>query len=461
MTRRHLIVLGLALLVASGFSEAGSSATVAAQEIPTQPGRFTFREGASRQTPVTLADRDGATTFVWPAIDAAWDTAILAVQVSADPLIPSPYVEISAGKSDRQYFAQGDTGERWLNLSFLRGAVAPGSQVTIHANGATLAAGESRLRLFEANPELTKSVLVLAPHPDDAEIAAFGIYANRRSTVVTVTAGNAGAPTYESVFDDPAELYLFKGRIRLIDSITVPWQGGVPPERAFNLGYFDARLAEMYDKRGAAVPEMYRPNSDINVYRQGNIGSLLPKRPRESRWENLVDDVLAVLKKVKPSTIVAPHPQLDTHRDHQFTTVALSEALRRWNNRVTLLLYTNHADRNRYPYGPAGTLMSLPPPPNGPVDVAVDRIYSHATPPALQRLKLFALESMHDLRFNPNRQYQLAKGDDRMATPEKPGPEPDITYLRRGPRSNELFYVYDRETFRSMVEGFLAARKRP
>ena len=31
--------------------------------------------------------------------------------------------------------------------------------------------------------------------------------------------------------------------------------------------------------------------------------------------------------------------------------------------------------------------------------------------------------------------------------PEKPGPEPDITYLRRGPRSNELFFIYDRDSF--------------
>ena len=173
------------------------------------------------------------------------------------------------------------------------------------------------VRLFSANPDLSKSMLVLAPHPDDAEIAAFGIYANRRATVVTVTAGNAGAPTYEAVFDDLPELYLFKGRIRLIDSITVPLQGGIPPDRTFNMGYFDARVAAMYEKRDEVVPEMYRQNSDINVYRTVNVGSLLPKRPRDSKWSHLVDDTLALLKKVKPEVIVAPHPQLDTHRDHQ------------------------------------------------------------------------------------------------------------------------------------------------
>jgi hypothetical protein len=212
----------------------------------------------------------------------------------------------------------------------------------------------------------------------------------------------------------------------------------------------------MYDKRDAVVPEMYRPNTDINVYRRENFGSLLPLRPRESKWDNLVDDVLTVLKKVKPAVIAAPHPQLDTHRDHQYVTVALSEALARWNRPVRLLLYTNHADRNRYPYGPAGTLMSLPPPPPG--DIVIDRIYSHPVTPALQRVKLFALESMHDLRFNPSRQYQLARQDARATAPEKPGPEPDITYLRRGPRSNELFYLYERDSFNAMVKDFLSRR---
>ena len=180
----------------------------------------------------------------------------------------------------------------------------------------------------------------------------------------------------------------------------------------------------------------------------------MPLRPRESKWGNLVDDTLTLLKKVKPAVIVAPHPQLDTHRDHQFTTVALSEALSRWNRPVTLLLYTNHADRNRYPYGPAGTLMSLPPP---PADVTIDRLYSLPLSPSLQRLKLFALESMRDLRLSPTRQYQLAREEWRTLSPEKPGPPPDITYLRRGPRSNELFYVYDRETFAEMVKAFLGA----
>lgn len=63
---------------------------------------------------------------------------------------------------------------------------------------------------------------------------------------------------------------------------------------------------------------------------------------------------------------------------------------------------------------------------------------------------------MHDLRFSPTRQYQLALGDGRAIAPEKEGPGPDITYLRRGPRSNELFFVYDRASVTRMMDAFLA-----
>jgi hypothetical protein len=209
----------------------------------------------------------------------------------------------------------------------------------------------------------------------------------------------------------------------------------------------------MYKTPKEPVAEMFSPNTDIGSYRRYNVGTLLPAGARASTWENLVADIGEVLRKVKPATIVTPHPQLDSHLDHQFTSVALFQALERWRKPVTLLLYTNHASENRYPAGPAGTLMSLPPP---PVDIGLDRVYSHPVSPELQRAKLFAIESMHDIRYSPTRQYQLALGDGRSVAPELPGPPPDIDYLRRGPRANELYFVYDRDTLRAVMEAFLA-----
>ena len=464
----RLWLIGVALYV--------SGATAAIRSSALQVDTFVFAEGRSLAVTATLHPMpDGATEVVWPeyAGSTDWDTALLAIGVAtggtagaggqAGPAgaTSQPYLEIAAGgRTDRQYFRAGIVGPRWVNLSFLREVLSPGVRVVLRPHEMALGVGPTSLRLFESDPDLSGRILVLAPHPDDAEIGAFGLYAHRNATVVTVTAGNAGSNTYEAVFGDgeiPAA-YAFKGRVRAIDSVTVPWYGGIPPERTYNLGYFDARLAEMFDRRGETVPERYGPNTDVGVYRQMNIGSLLPNESRASTWEHLVEDMERLLDEVEPDVIAAPHPQLDSHLDHQFTTVALAEAIERWDEDVTLLLYTNHADGNRYPYGPAGTLVSMPPPLGS--DVLLDRIYSLPVPGEVQRLKLFALESMHDLRYTPTRQYQLALGEGRAIEPEKEGSGPDITYLRRGPRSNELFFAYDQDTVRPMIQRFLEARAR-
>jgi LmbE family N-acetylglucosaminyl deacetylase len=458
-------------------TSANTPPAAAQQPAPTASVDFTFRTERSRWVPATITGGGTAFELVWPdTSDATWDTALLAIGLATRPAEPAPqpttayaapsptpgvaapvpYIEISTGAyTDRQYFRAGESGPRWLNLSHLREAASPGARLTLRAEGLTLGTGATALRLFASKPDLSKNVLVLAPHPDDAEIGTFALYATTRSTVATVTAGNAGSATYEAVFgdDQAAEQYHFKGRIRVIDSITIPWQGGVPPERALNLGYFDARLGTMFETPDAVVPEMYGPNTDIGQYLQYNFSPLVRKGSRQSTWRNLVADIEALLRRVNPAVIAAPHPQLDSHRDHQFTTVALVEALARWRRDVTLLLYTNHADNNRYPYGPAGTLMSLPAI-SQPVEL--DRVFSLPVSTDLQRQKLFALESMHDLRYSPTRQYQMAVGEGRAVQTEKPGPGPDITYLRRGPRSNELFFVYDQDTVTPMIDAFLA-----
>ena len=423
---------------------------------------FSFRTDGSRWVQVAITGTGSQAEVVWPEAPLReWDTALLSIGIAAG-VTGTPYIEMVSGNtSQRQYFRAEESGPRWLNLSYLKGAIAAGSRVTLRADGLTMGTGTTTLRFFAVNPDLSESILVLAPHPDDAEIGAFNLYSHKRSTVATVTVGNAGSNTYAAAFDgdDVATQYQFKGRIRFIDSITIPWQGGVPPERAINLGYFDARLATMHETPASVVPEMYGPNTDIGFYLPLNVSDLLPKKSRQSSWNNLVDDIETLLRKVNPKIIAAPHPQLDNHRDHQFTTVALVEALSRWRRDVTLLLYTNHADNNRYPYGPAGTTISLP---AIAQTVELDKVFSLPVSPDEQRDKLFALESMHDLRYTPMQQYQMAAGEGRTVVPEKEGGRPDITYLRRGPRANELFFVYDQDTVKPMIETFLALwRARP
>ena len=198
----------------------------AAHTAATQPGEdtFAFHNGSGKALSVTLSSANGVVEMTWPDLaPSAWDTALLRVRVQTTPGAIAPFVEISAnGVADRQYFPSVDSGPRWLNVSFLRGRVTAGTRLSLRAEALTLSTHDATLRLFTNRIDRARSVLILAPHPDDAEIAAFGLYASRRSTVVTVTAGNAGPASYRTVVSDPPAHYQFKGRVRVIDSITVP-----------------------------------------------------------------------------------------------------------------------------------------------------------------------------------------------------------------------------------------------
>ena len=137
--------------------------------------------------------------------------------------------------------------------------------------------------------------------------------------------------------------------------------------------------------------------------------------------------------------MVAPHPLLDRHRDHQFTTIALLEALESWPGECELWLYTNHAIENEaWPLGPRDAMTGLPPWSGG--DLFFSRIYSHPLDVAQRKRKLVALEAMHDLR-----PFDLRDGESeaaggraaREAAPSAPRTAATTTSAaRRGPTSS-------------------------
>jgi len=448
---RRVAILGVALLSGAGWASA--------QGTPAGDDRYRFAAGRGDERAVTLEATPTGARFTWSGARPGWDTALVGVRVSAGAA--DPRVDLSAGAARVQQYLDPDArGLRWLNLTGLRGALSDGVVVELQGQGATVEAGPATLRTFANGLDLSRRILIVAPHPDDAEIASFGLYAGRNATVVTVTSGNAGDANYATEFPDPAQQYLFKGFLRAVDSVTVPWLGGIPPDRTYNLGYFDARLRTMREKRGETVPEMYGPNTDVAAYRRANIGRLLPVGSRANNWPNLVEDLLAILKKVDPQIVVAAHPYLDYHADHRYATVALAEAVERWKKPATFLLFTNHADRNLYPYGPSETTVSLPPtalsmPAWGTgAELAVQGVYAHPVSADLRKRKLYALEAMHDLRLAPVE--QAACGD--PSAPRRPDyPRvPAVDYFRRGPRPDEVFFVYDRDGFRDVARTFVA-----
>ncbi len=425
---------------------AASAATEARYEI--DPYEFAAADSVAHELRLSRV-ADGV-RFTWPRTAAPWDTALLAVRSWGAE--HDPYVEVSVGEFRiLQYLDPNAVGVRWLNLSGLREQLAGGSEVIIRTHGVTLEAEAATLRLFDNHMDLQQRILVVAAHPDDAEIAAFGLYADRQASVVTITAGNAGDMNYRANVSDPAEHYALKGYLRAVDSVTIPWQGNIPPERTANLGFFDGRLDAMYLAPTQTLSEVYGANTDVARYRRANLSKLVSGGARSNSWQHLVEDLVEVLRKVNPGIVVMPDPRLDTHPDHEFTSVALGQALEQWQGSPIFLLYTNHTDADQYPYGPAGTVVSLP---TGERHVSLQKIYSYPTAHALQIRKLFALESMHDLRLSPDEQMTCSSPTIARRADYPRIPEED--YFRRAPRANELFFLFNKTGVRAAIQDFLA-----
>ena len=173
------------------------------------------------------------------------------VRASLAGRLSDPAVEINAGNfHDVQYFERGAKGSRFLNVTRLLNSTAPGERVHLSGRGVTWRAEKIRLHLCRESVATSDRVLVVAPHPDDAEIAAFGLYVDTRATVVTLTAGDA-SDRYRNIGQSSISLSrMTVASTRVWDSLTIPQLGGLSPEQAINLCFPDGRLMEMYRHPG-------------------------------------------------------------------------------------------------------------------------------------------------------------------------------------------------------------------
>ena len=354
-----------------------------------------------------------------------------------------PSVEIVAGgRREVQTLERGVSGIRYLNISpFL---IKGSRNFQITGRHLKIKDQFAQLYMFNNKENLQQSrIMVIAPHPDDAEIAAFGLYSHKNALIVTITAGDAGEHIYDEIYPEIKEHYLQKGKLRVWNSITVPMLGGIDPGRAINLGYFDGTLLQMYQNKAQPVKAVYSQISDINIFRNQNLSALLPETTGKADWNALVSDLKALLKVFQPNIIVAPYPALDKHVDHKLATLAIVEAIQELQlKKGSLFLYTNHFTLNEYfPYGQAGELVSIPP--DFKAENYFDRIVSYNLYKPNE--KLLALEAMNDLRLDT--EWQTISGIAGLLTAKliETLLFKERSYFRRAVRANELFLVVDIE----------------
>jgi LmbE family N-acetylglucosaminyl deacetylase len=395
-------------------------------------------------------------SFVWHEVASGCDTVLLKLKSGAKFFgkLALPYVDVEySGGKIRHYLERSNCGERYLNITDLARTLKTGDKVCL--SGKRLRWGkEAELLFFRNDVDCATRVLVIAPHPDDAELSAFGFYSQYNSTVVTITCGESGKNFYQKFYaKDAKKQSLIKARLRVFDSITTPLLGYVNSNDIINLGYFDDRLQDMKRKPEKVFYSKINDVDDVNFYRIFNVSNLVPKSDGNATWNNLLQDLVEVIARVKPNIIVTPHPVLDKHPDHKMSSLAVFEALKKLNfNDGRFFFYVNHANFSaRYPYGKKHTPITVPP---NFVDLGIEHgVYSHPLNMGMQVEKTFALDTMHELRSVPDHCAGSCCWLKRKLFSKYRHINAWRDYYRKSVRANELFFVMP---FASAIDEYIS-----
>jgi LmbE family N-acetylglucosaminyl deacetylase len=390
----------------------------------------------------------GPLAWTIESLPAGAASALLAVRVRAAR--SSPWFELrnARGAVARHHVDPSTDGQRWFDVSGLLADGEAGEvEWTVQSRGIRFGT-EAELHVFEDPVRDKRRALVFSPHPDDAEIAAFGLYKRCDSAVITVTGGDAGGENYRRFYAASKPQFDLKRRLRVWDSLSVPLWAGLAPDRVANLGYFDETLDEMHQKRGERMRGRMTGETSLDRQRRAFDTGWL-REGAEPTWASLVADIAHAIDKFRPTTVVAPHPALDAHLDHRATTLALFEALESLpaaHGVQEMLFYVNHPVYcSEWPFGPPRTDSSLPPWPR--MAMHIDGFLSQPLTLDDQVDKLFALEAMHDLRRAPPsitapRDWGLFAALWAARDAFLRHNVGESSYFRRAVRARELFFVH-------------------
>lgn len=376
-------------------------------------------------------------------IDSSYDTAIVEVDVRSTifGFIIQPYVNIMHKDIIyKQYFEYGAKRKRYITLTL---SIQENNVFKIEPKFCTFLNTDADIYLYKNEINENLSLCVIAPHPDDAEIAAYGLYSNNKnSCIVTISASESGKSIYNELTISKEEQAILKGKTRTINSLSAPLFAGVKADSCINYGYFGSTLKKMYENKNEIIPSKLKNIKDMGIFRNLNISTRLLNESYESSWVSLVNDLKYSLEKIKADVIVLPFPDIDEHPDHKYSTLAVIEALKELNiKKGKLLLYTNHHPLSEaYPFGREGSVVGLPPSSN---ILNFDSIYSHKLSRLRQVDKILALEEMNVLRpYYPwQKSSTIINRVFKNLMNKLYGKRLD--YFSRSVRSNELFFVID------------------
>ena len=386
--------------------------------------------------------RDGVVSPATASLPGTADTLMLAVHIRSSWLGRwlDPNVLVGEGvHRDRQDFERSVNGVRFVNLSGCLDSLRDG-RLRVRGRFCRLSS-EATLHCF-SNPDYAgRRVMVIAPHADDAELAAFGLYSRCiEASIVTLTQGEIEAKFYRRLGLSDTAAARLKGRLRSWSSHAVPLWGGVPPSHCVQLGYYCMQLTKMEGEPCMPFASRESGDSDIRSVRRFNPFKLPGDVDGLPTWSNLVADMAALLKHFRPEVVVLPHPQLDPHPDHIQSSRLLHQAieLSGWRPDVQLL-YANHlVDNDRWPMGPAGNGVALPPCIEA---LPADMLWSPLLDDQVLVDKSQALAMQHDLQAPLPFKKRLRRFIQWCLAARRWPLEGEDEFFRKAVRRHELFWV--------------------
>ena len=397
---------------------------------------YQYRFAADTECPDVRLE-GGRVLLQAPLSLAGDETLILALKVKSGVLgrFFDPFVQFA---DDRQTFERGVNGLRYLNLTGCAQALS-GGELSLRGRFCRVA-GQPQLWVLPQPDYSEQRIMVIAPHADDAELAAFDLYSQAKEAwIVTLTAGEIEAQHYQQMGLEPAQAARLKGRLRAWDSVAVPRWAGVPQAQCAQLGYFCLQLPAMQAAPEQPIPSREADLTDTRLFRQFNSVALPGDEDGAPTWNNLLADLRALILRAKPQVIVLPHPAIDPHPDHICAHSAVIEALQglAWQP-DTLLGYANHLhDNDRWPMGNSGDGIALPPVFDASLTL---RPYSRVLSLEQQRDKAMALGMMHDLQPRAALKRRVRRSIQRLLAGRKPSPYGENEFFRKAVRRHELFW---------------------
>jgi len=189
-----------------------------------------------------------------------------------------------------------------------------------------------------------------------------------------------------------------------------------------------------------AFPSLESGDSDIRSVRRFNPLALPGDMDGVPSWNNLVSDLAALLKLFRPEVVVLPHPELDPHPDHIQASRALDEAiaLGDWCPELRLL-YANHLyDNDRWPMGPVGSGVALPP---RQEPLPADGLWSPVLNASARLDKAQALAMQHDLQTPLPLKKRLRRIIQWVLAGRRWPEFGQDDFFRKAVRRHELFWV--------------------